>query len=240
MSVALIFGNDRLILDPSGALYWPEQQLLVIADLHFEKGSSFAASAFRPLPPHDTAQTLGNLATVVNAYRPKRVVCLGDSFHDRQAGARLSPADLARLQSLVGDRDWIWVVGNHDPVLPEIAGGTAMRAIEVSGIVFQHDPSGEAGPRAPRIVFGHFHPVALVSLSGRLIRRRCFAIGSRRLLIPAFGSYAGGLNVLNPAILDQFPGGYKVLLLERNRLYNIQVQHLRPDSNLALSRKLPE
>lgn len=240
MSVALIFGNDRLILDPSGALYWPEEQLLVVADLHFEKGSSFAASAFRPLPPHDTAQTLGNLASVVNAYNPRRVICLGDSFHDRQAAARLSRSDLAKLRSLAAEREWIWIVGNHDPVLPDIVGGTTTRAAEISGIIFQHDPAEETGQRAPRIVFGHFHPVALVSLAGRLIRRRCFVIGSRRLLIPAFGSYAGGLNILNPVILDQFPGGYKVLLLERNRLYNIQVQHLRPDSNLALSRKLSD
>jgi metallophosphoesterase superfamily enzyme len=124
--------------------------------------------------------------------------------------------------------------------LPEIVGGTVARAFEISGITFQHDPVQETGQRSPRIVFGHFHPAALVSLAGRLVRRRCFVIGSRRLLIPAFGSYAGGLNILSPVILDQFPGGYKVLLLERNRLYNIQIQHLRPDSNLALSRKLSD
>jgi DNA ligase-associated metallophosphoesterase len=253
MSVAVIFGNDRFILDASGALYWPDQQLLVVADLHFEKGSSFAA-AYRPLPPHDTTQTLANLAGIIETYQPKRVVCLGDSFHDRSAAARLSLADLAKLQLLATNRDWVWIIGNHDPVLPDIVGGTIAKVLTVDGITFQHDPAEgsyqradyvSAGQestdqRAQKIIFGHFHPVALVSLSGRLMRRRCFVMGPQRLLMPAFGTYAGGLNILHPAILDQFPSGYKIMLLERNKLYNVHAQHLRPDSNLAMSRKLPD
>jgi DNA ligase-associated metallophosphoesterase len=243
MSVAVIFGNDRFILDASGALYWPDQQLLVVADLHFEKGSSFAA-AYRPLPPHDTTQTLINLAAIIDVYQPKRVVCLGDSFHDRSAAARLSLTDLGKLQALATNRDWIWIIGNHDPVLPEIVGGTTAKALTVDGITFQHEPAEDTyrsvDQRSQKIIFGHFHPVALVSLSGRLMRRRCFVMGSQRLLMPAFGTYAGGLNILHPAILDQFPSGYKVLLLERSKLYNVHVQHLRPDSNLAMSRKLPD
>lgn len=242
MSVAMIFGNDRLVLDPSGALYWPDRELLVVADLHFEKGSSFA-SAYRPLPPHDTAQTLANLSRVIEVYQPRQVICLGDSFHDRLAVTRLNLSDLAKLQLLTADRDWIWIVGNHDPVLPDIVGGTIASSIVVGDVMFQHDPAEEATPQAQaqpqRIIFGHFHPVALVSLAGRLVRRRCFVLGSQRLLLPAFGSYAGGLNILHPAILDHFPNGYKILLLERARLYNIHAQHLRPDSNLAMSRKLP-
>lgn len=244
MTLEILFGGARLHLDPSGALYWPDQQLLVVADLHFEKGSSFAASAHRMLPPHDTTQTLADITRVIGTYGPRRVICLGDSFHDRAASARLDLGDLARLQQLTGNLDWVWITGNHDPVLPDIVGGISATAISISDLTFRHDladggdPAPDQGPQ--NIVFGHFHPVALVSLAGRLLRRRCFLLGAGRLLLPAFGAYAGGLNILHPAIIEQFPAGFRVLMSERGRLYPINARHLRPDTDFSMSHRFPD
>lgn len=241
MTATVAFADTSLVLDPAGALYWPDQHLLAVADLHFEKGSSFAVSAHRMLPPHDTAQTLADLGRIIACYQPRRVICLGDSFHDRSATTRLNFGDLAALQLMTRTLDWVWIAGNHDPVLPEIVGGIAVSSITVAGITFQHDPARasalETVTPASRVVFGHFHPVALVSLAGRLLRRRCFLVSADRLLLPAFGAYAGGLNILHPAILDQFPAGYKVLFSERGRLHQINPRHLRPDTDLSMSRR---
>ena len=73
-----------MIADLSGALFWEEESLLVVSDLHLEKGSSFAARGML-LPPYDTVATLGRLAAVIARHDPRMVIALGDSFHDRNA-----------------------------------------------------------------------------------------------------------------------------------------------------------
>src|SRR5205823_14373348 len=81
--------GERLEALPSGALHWPARRLMAVADLHLEKGSSYAVNALKLLPRHDTRQTLTALATLIEALKPDTVVCLGDSFHDRDAVGRL-------------------------------------------------------------------------------------------------------------------------------------------------------
>ncbi|MDY0882948.1 ligase-associated DNA damage response endonuclease PdeM [Dongia soli] len=233
--LSISFAGDDFVLDISGALYWPGQQCLVVADLHFEKGSAFAAQAYRPLPPHDTAQTLMQLHEVIARYQPRQVICLGDSFHDAAASDRLNGGDLMRFRLLMDGCSWIWVTGNHDPAIPAILGGEVVERLESGNVVLQHDASAESG-----LIFGHFHPVGLVSSNGHLIRRRCFVLGQERLLLPAFGSYAGGLNVLDPAIARLFPEGYQVVLLGHQRMHRLLPRQLRNDTSYAMSRRLPE
>lgn len=228
------FAGEDFVFDLSGALYWPDQGAVIVADLHFEKGSSFAAQAYRPLPPHDTAQTLMRLHDLIARYRPRQVICLGDSFHDAAASDRLDAGDLARLRLLMDGNRWIWVTGNHDPAIPAMLGGDATGRLVIGNVVLQHDASAESG-----LIFGHFHPIGLVSSNGHLIRRRCFVLGQRRLLLPAFGSYAGGLNVLDPAIASLFPEGYEVVLLGHQRMHRLLPRQLRPDTSYAMSRRLP-
>lgn len=244
MTLPISFAGAEFILDLSGALYWPGQELLVVADLHFEKGSSFAARAYRPLPPHDTAQTLMRLHALVEHYRPRQVICLGDSFHDARASDRLSDGDLVRLRFLTEGCGWVWITGNHDPAVPAMLGGEAVERMVIDDIAFQHDLPGEAASdltdRERAFVFGHFHPVAMIAFSGHLVRRRCFVLGDRRLLMPAFGAYTGGLNVLDPAIMALFPRGYEALLLGRDRMHRLLPGQLRPDTSYAMSRRLPK
>jgi uncharacterized protein len=208
-------GGTRLLADASGALVWPEQGLVVVADLHLEKGSSFARRGSL-LPPYDTRSTLARLEDVLARHHPRRVISLGDGFHDPGASARLSPQDRDRLRALIGSRDWLWICGNHDPDPPLGLGGACEAAAEIAGLTFRHCPS--ARPVRGEIA-GHLHPKATVTIRGRRVSRPCFVGDRTRSLLPAFGSYTGGLDVGAPAIARLFTGGCAIRLLGRSRVY---------------------
>lgn len=184
--------------DLAGALFWEEEQLLVVSDLHLEKGSSFAQRGVL-LPPFDTAATLTRLAAVIGRHDPRTVIALGDSFHDREAHQRLSSDDRDTLAGLQTRRDWIWISGNHDPALPRDFGGTVADEVAIGPIVFRHEPTGAIGEIA-----GHLHPKARVATRGRSVERRCFASDGERAVMPAFGAYAGGLSIRDVAFAAIF------------------------------------
>jgi uncharacterized protein len=198
-----------------GALWIAAQRTLIVSDLHLEKGSSFAASG-QFLPPYDTRATLQRLAVLVARHAPVTVVSLGDSFHDRQGPARMDGDDVAKLRALTAATDWIWIEGNHDPEAPTWLGGRALDALELEGLVLRHEPRAEvlAGE-----VAGHLHPCAKVASRGRAVRARCFATDGQRLVMPAFGAYAGGLNVRDGVFDALFPAGCTALMLGRTRVF---------------------
>lgn len=179
----------------AGALYWEEEDTLLVADLHLEKGAAFAALGML-LPPYDTRTTLERLAKVIGAVEPARVVALGDSFHRSHSAERLAPEDFSILLKLQQGREWYWICGNHDPHLPSSIGGTICATLTICGITLRHEPSAA---QSGREIAGHLHPVARIARRGAVIRRRCFATDGNRLVMPAFGAYAGGLNVLDEA-----------------------------------------
>jgi len=207
--------GTNLLADPSGALLWPEQVLLVVADLHFEKGSS-AARRGSLLPPYDTRATLACLETVLARFAPRTVISLGDGFHDGEASPRLPAEDRERLAALVARHDWIWLVGNHDPRPPAGFGGRSETEWQIAGTTFRHIPAGE--PRGPEIA-GHLHPSARVTVRGRRLTRPCFIGDERRMILPAFGAYTGGLDVFDPAISRLFANGFEVALLGDGRVH---------------------
>ena len=217
----------ELIADPAGALYWPDQALLVVADLHFEKGSSLARRGTL-LPPYDTRATLASLEDVIARWTPRTLVSLGDGFHDREASARLASEDRAQLARLVEGHDWVWLLGNHDPEPPHRLGGRCATQLDVAGIVFRHLPDRE--PDKPEVA-GHLHPSARVEVRGRRLSRPCFIGDGRRLLLPAFGAYTGGLNVFEPSIASLFMEGFDVALLGDGRVHPLPQSRLhRPES----------
>jgi hypothetical protein len=190
------------VADLSGALFWEEQSLLVVSDLHLEKGSSFASRGVL-LPPYDTAATLLRLAAVIARHGPQVVIALGDSFHDRSAHERLSAPDREAISALQTRRDWIWISGNHDPALPSDLGGVVASEVAIGPILFRHEPTGAAGEIA-----GHLHPKARVATRARWLERRCFASDGDRAILPAFGAYSGGLSIRDAAFakIFQTPG----------------------------------
>ncbi|WEK51791.1 MAG: ligase-associated DNA damage response endonuclease PdeM [Candidatus Kaistia colombiensis] len=185
-----------------GALWWPDERTLVVADLHLEKGSAFARRG-QMLPPYDTMATLRRLSALLARMAPSRVIALGDSFHDRNGGDRLNEVDRASLRTMTASAEWIWIAGNHDPEPPRDLGGWATRELSIGPLTFRHEPRLDARPGE---IAGHLHPSARVVGRGRSIRRRCFAADGKRLVLPAFGALAGGLNVLDEAFLPLFDG----------------------------------
>ena len=209
----------------AGALYWESEDTLLVADLHLEKGAAFAARGMM-IPPYDTRSTLQRLAACLDHFAPRRVVALGDSFHRSELVGRLSPDDRAELAALQQGRDWYWILGNHDPDLPESIGGFVCRSLMIGGITLCHQPSLS---RAPEIA-GHLHPVARIARRGEGIRRKCFATDGHRLVMPAFGAYAGGLNVLDEAFSPLFHWHLmKAWLTGRTSVYPLQASVLLPD-----------
>jgi DNA ligase-associated metallophosphoesterase len=217
-SGGLEIAGVKLLADPAGALYWPDERLLVVADLHLEKGSAFAVRGVL-LPPYDTVTTLARLAKLIERYRPGLVIALGDSFHDDGGPARMPSVSRAALDALQRGRDWLWIAGNHDPNLPNDIGGRIAEVLSIGSLVFRHEPS--AAPCNGEIA-GHLHPLARVARRGRGISRRCFAGDGRRLVMPAFGAYAGGLNIRDRAIVALFGAlSFTAHLLGEGRLYAI-------------------
>jgi DNA ligase-associated metallophosphoesterase len=204
------------LADLSGALFWEEQSLLVVSDLHLEKGSSFAARGVL-LPPYDTVATLSRLAAVIARHDPRMVIALGDSFHDRNAHHRLSQPDREAIAALQMRRDWIWISGNHDPALPSDLGGVVASEVAIGPIAFRHEPTGASGE-----VAGHLHPKARVSTRGRSMERRCFASDGERAVMPAFGAYTGGLNIRDAAFAKIFGSpGFLAHVLGDSRMHTI-------------------
>ena len=213
--------GERLMLDPAGAVFWPAQRLLAVADLHFEKGSS-AARHGSLLPPWDTRITLDRLAALLRRYSPRTVVALGDSFHDRHASLRLHPHDADRLRTITAQAAFVWVLGNHDPLPPDGLGGVAASEWRVGPLVFRHQASATA--RHALELCGHHHPKALVAVRGATVTRPCFVADPRRLMLPSLGAYTGGLDVRHPAIAGLFPRGGRLFLLGRDRLFSFPLR----------------
>ncbi len=218
-------GGEALRLRPSGALWLVATRTLVVADLHLEKGSFFARAG-QMLPPYDSHDTLARLEAEVAATEASTLVFLGDSFHDRWAETRLPAAAWRRLAALGAGRALIWVLGNHDPDLSEAVGGARARVWRAGALVFSHAPSVEDGEGS---VAGHLHPCAKVSRAGGVVRRRCFATDGRRLILPAFGAYAGGLNVRDAAFAGLLGRSRLAVVLGRDRVHPVPWRSLIDD-----------
>ncbi len=215
-----------VLLHRSGVMINPDDRLLVVADLHLEKGSSYAERGVF-LPPYDTAATLASLDRILAAFDPELVIALGDSFHDRSAAGRLPDVYRDQIRRLQAGRQWVWIAGNHDPEPPDDLGGDHAVELAVGRLVFRHEP---VAGQAIGEVAGHLHPAARLRRRGRSVRRRCFATDGRRIVLPAFGALTGGLNVLNSAWSGIFAGDdFDAWMIGHDRLYRVSARQLLGD-----------
>ncbi|NWG70236.1 MAG: ligase-associated DNA damage response endonuclease PdeM [Parvularculaceae bacterium] len=219
------FCGEKLLAHPMGALFWPAREVLIVADLHFEKGSSFASRGVF-LPPYDTRTTLKRLSALSRRFKPRTVISLGDAFHDRDAEARFDLEDSALLTSLIGAHRWIWVLGNHDAHPPGAFPGEPCAELTLGALRFRHAPGGDE----PGELCGHFHPCARIRIEGGVQRRRCFASDDARLVLPAFGAYAGGLNILDDAFGRVFSARPNVWALGAGGVYLISDRLFVPEA----------
>jgi DNA ligase-associated metallophosphoesterase len=212
--VPFSFAGETFKATPDGALFWPREQALLVADLHLEKASWFARLG-QFLPPYDSHATLSALAAEVNRTGATRLFCLGDSFHDQFGCERLPASARELLASLTARLDWVWIVGNHDPGFADHCGGRIEEEVELGGIILRHEAKRDE-PRPE--VSGHFHPKLRVHLRGRRVSRRCFVTSATKIIMPAFGSLTGGLDAHHPEILGSVGRNAAALVPVSDRL----------------------
>jgi DNA ligase-associated metallophosphoesterase len=205
---AFALAGETLVARPTGALVWPARGLLCVSDLHLGKSERLARRGGALLPPYETEETVARLAAEVAAVRPERVICLGDSFDDGEAGAALPEGAAARLAALTAGRRWIWIAGNHDPAPPDLP-GEHRAELRAGALVFRH----EAGALEDGVgeVSGHWHPKARLTARGRRISRPCFVVSGARAILPAFGAYTGGLDARAAPLARLAPEGTALL-----------------------------
>ena len=212
------------VCDPLGVLYLPAERAVVVSDLHLEKSSAFARRGMM-LPPYDTAATLALLEAAIGRYRPATVISLGDSFHDTLGASHMPGLFRDHVRRLGERREWIWVSGNHDPHAPDGLPGISADEVYLSGLTFRHEPRRD-GARGE--IAGHLHPAARVVRRGRGVRRACFASDGLRLVMPAFGVLAGGLDLSHPAMRGLFDlDRLSAHILGRDRIYSVRHARLR-------------
>lgn len=214
--------GERLVPDTSGALFWPAEHTLIVADLHLEKGSAFAARG-QFLPPYDSIATLKRIEEAAARLKAKRVVALGDSFHDKKARSRMADDTCDLVRNLTAAYEWIWIVGNHDPEPPRDFGGAIVDELHEGPLRLRHEPI--AGISTGELA-GHLHPCASVEVKGRRMRRRCFATDGTRVVLPAFGAYTGGLDVFDVAFANLLPGDFHAWMIGREQVYPIASKRL--------------
>jgi DNA ligase-associated metallophosphoesterase len=203
---------------PAGVLWWPARRVLAVADMHLEKGSSYAhAGVF--LPPYDSIATVKRLQDVVEALSPVRIIAMGDSFHDTDAEARLDPAAAALLLAQAKGREWIWLRGNHDPTPSAGLGGEVVSQWVEGPLVFRHEPTAQS----PGEVAGHLHPKLRVNARGRSIAARCFVTDGRQLILPAFGELTGGLSARDRDVRRVFGKPLLALLVGPTKVHPVSI-----------------
>lgn len=218
MTVDVIVNGTTVTCDSAGVLWLPGSDVLVVSDLHLEKGAAFARRGMM-LPPYDTAATLARLGSAITRYNPRLVISLGDSFHDRTGSAHLPDCYREQLKGLQQGRDWTWIEGNHDPDRPVGLEGSFCSELHVESLVFRHEPNQGA---ADGEIAGHLHPAARIVRRGKGVRRPCFASDGKRLLMPAFGSTTGGLELRHPAMRGLFDRNQLVAhLIGKERIYSV-------------------
>lgn len=220
--LAMRLNGTRAVLRASAALWLPVSRTLCAGDLHFEKGSAYAARG-QMLPPYDTHETLGRLEAEVEALDPRVIVLLGDSFHDGGGEARMDPAAAARVARLAAGRSLVWIVGNHDEDGPKRLPGEVVADWAVETLRLVHEPL--PGPRAGEVA-GHLHPCARVSAFGRAVRSRCFATDGERMVLPAFGAFTGGLSLRDPAFAPLFARAPTAGVIGSNRVHAVDWSRL--------------
>jgi len=201
--VPLSFATEELLLTEGRALYWPRERTLLLADLHLEKASYYAQHG-QMLPPYDSRETLERVADAVKQTGARRVITLGDNFHDVDGTARLEPYAAGMLEALTRTLDWVWITGNHDEIMHRAFGGTVTEELELGGIVLRH--IAQAGETRPELS-GHFHPKVRVTVRERHISRPCGVLSrgnqrGDRMILPAFGALTGGMDAKAPEILQ--------------------------------------
>lgn len=216
--INISIAGETISARASGALHWVDQATLCISDLHLGRTERIAREGGHIIPPYENADTLQRLESEIRALNPATVICLGDSFDDLAASKSLTDSENEWIIRLQAGREWIWVEGNHDPA-PLDLGSTHRKALTLGSITFRHiaeqSTIGE--------ISGHYHPKFTLAARGRGITRPCFLFDQNRLIMPAFGTYTGGMKVTRAPLCDMFGRDAQVIMTgETARHFRLQ------------------
>ena len=208
-----------IVIDARKVAFLPESKTLLVADMHFEKGSYLRRFGRSMLPAFDTHDTIERLWAVAQEYKPREIIALGDSFHDVDASARLSPQSAERLNAFKEEVCEItWILGNHDPDIPDAVSGSREDHVQLNKFLLTHHPYEEPSQFN---ICGHYHPKAKVSSRAGSVTAPCFAISESRLIMPSFGTFTGGLFVSDPAFIEAMPDMISVAMVYGNQLFPV-------------------
>ena len=210
-----------IVFDHRKAAFLPDCETLLVADLHFEKGSYLQAIGGAPLPAYDTADTLERLGGLIAHYRPQHVAALGDSFHDIHAGDRISARNFERTNELVQSVPrFTWILGNHDPDIPDGLLGDQEDHLECGDFLLTHLPTDAFTDQGVNVC-GHLHPKVRIHTRRSKVSQPCYAVSRSRIILPSFGTFTGGLDVLHPAIAGELPGERAYFAVSEGRVVPI-------------------
>ena len=216
--IRLIFHGNPLYLDGRGCIYWPQKKSLIISDLHLGKARAFDQHGFN-LPDYEADETLAKLQTLLAEYQPTRLILLGDSFHTTSSWDELSIKQKNKLSSITqAIPECIWILGNHDPNIPRSLVGLRKQQLSYENIILTHDYLVEQRPQ----IIGHFHPKTKVSLGRKTIRCSCFIQTKNTLILPAFGSFTGGLDIESSDFKNMFQPQETYLCFKNKIWFNPQ------------------
>lgn len=213
------FCDQKLQARASGVLWWDVQRLLVVSDLHLGKSERIARRGGTLLPPFEGVDTITRLANEINSLNPDQIICLGDSFDDLEALESLPLNEHRSLTAMMAGRDWIWIEGNHDAG-PIDLGGTHIKEVKIGDLTFRHIAETAANGE----ISGHYHPKARIAARGRSMSKPCFVIDEDRIIMPAFGTYTGGLFSDHDAIQSLIGPNAKAVMIG-DRTLQVPLRH---------------
>ena len=209
----LNFCNHGLQICKEGVLFWLEKEIAIVSDLHLEKGSSYASSG-QYIPPYDSEETLLKLLDILNNYRVKKVILLGDTFHDKDAFLRMTPKVRFLFEDFTKKYEVIFILGNHENKI-KIEGIKFHQEYIVDDIHFLH----EAIQKNINQISGHFHPVASIKVSSKKITGKCLIHSNNHIILPSFGEFTGGLNINDPVLKPFISEDYNIYFLTKKSIY---------------------
>ncbi|MGC6537424.1 MAG: ligase-associated DNA damage response endonuclease PdeM [Candidatus Puniceispirillaceae bacterium] len=215
-TIQVRFHGHDLLLCADGTIFFPDKHYLLVSDLHLEKGAALSTAA--PIPQFDTADTLARLQTTITRFNPQKIICLGDSFHSNERAFRMPATYSDQLQKMGELAEFIWITGNHDSILPDRLPGKIYTDYQIDNLRLTHEADNL--PMTPTLS-GHFHPKARIKLRARHLSTRCFVQNSLNIIMPAFGSYTGGLNIIDKAFAPFIDKQTRLYLCHDNRIYGL-------------------
>jgi uncharacterized protein len=179
--------GQTFTLHPSGAMFWKEENVLLISDVHLGKIGHFRKHG-SAIPQQALKGNFLKLELVTAFFNPEKIIFLGDLFHsyinnEWQYFERW-------LQGI--SAEVVLVEGNHDVISPlkyEEVGVKVVPELIIDKFLLTHYPEERAGFYN---FSGHIHPgVRIHGIARQQLKLPCFFRSKNQMILPAFGEFTG-------------------------------------------------